>query len=282
MSFETDQYMNEKDDDIEISDLVSKYPEIKIALPQKYFLSLTDSDLTDSTLAYWNANRSIRENNLDIFKEIMTRFPNTKPFFSLIKSIEIYDYVVSIKGELHKDDINDIKKNAIKYYDNELFDRVVIANFNKQDEPWWLLIAIVYDNLYAYKKFYEFSNELTEIDIAVDIDWILARKRLLLDTFVDLNTTNILEYILEMVQPTNMTHYTYESILKDLVKGSKKDYNKILIRNVVHLLDLKGFLDRDFVKDFIIKNNALELLEFISFDSRTALEITSNFEDAIE
>ena len=270
LSFETKQYMDEKDEEVVLADLVAKYPEIETGLP-KYFLPLSSSDVSDPTTSLYNADRAIVENNLDVLKEIMHRFPNIKPNLENIESLEIYEYFVSIM-EIDDETTRLVLRNAIQSYNNELFDRIVETGFltsaikSKNAH----MIAISSDNLYAFKIVNQGSVIRQDISDAI------------------LNgSPAILEYVLDNM-PTGYQNLNYHILryLENRIESYSHWVNKtpsnINTQKIVNVLDSKGFLDRDIVKKYIINNNALELLDFISFDSRTSLEITSTIENNIK
>lgn len=262
LSFETEQYMDEKDDPVQLEDLVNKYPEIESGL-QKYFLPLNESDVSDHTTALYNVNRAIKEDNLDIFKQIMSNFPNIEADFGKIKSVEFYDYVVGIRGEFDNRTRMNIIIDAIYSYNNEMFDKLFkLAPIYYKD----VTITIQADNLYAYKKLmsqYSSSSQIKHVNASI-FD----------------GAPNILEYLLDLLSldKNDFSLYILNSLNDRITMfTSQKDKTQ----KVVDVLDSKGFIDRELVKDYIIQKNALGLLDFISFDSRTALEITSIVENKL-
>jgi len=274
ISFETRQYMDEKDDFIELSDLVAKYPEIEIGL-QKYFLSLSSSDVSDPTTALYNADRAIVENNLDVLKEIMSRFPNIKPILENISSVEIFDYIVSLNIEIDGKDMDSIiLKTAIGGHNNALFDRIIEMGLLKSATKGRNArnIALRSDNLYAFKILSDGA--------------IIGRD--ILESILD-GSPEVLEYVLDNLPSVYLQFITGNSILNTLDRRIEsyshwvdKTSSNIKTQKVVDVLDSKGFLDRNIVKKYIIDNNALNLLEFISFDSMTTLEITSTIENKMK
>lgn len=127
-------------------------------------------------------------------------------------------------------------------------------------------ILIQTDNLYAYKKFmsqYSSSSQIKHINAAI-FD----------------GASNILEYLLDKLSlnKNDFSLYILNS-LNDRITINTNQKDKT--QKVVDILDSKGFIDRELVKDYIIQKNALGLLDFIAFDSRTALEITSIVENKL-
>jgi hypothetical protein len=99
----------------------------------------------------------------------------------------------------------------------------------------------------------------------------------------------VLEYALDNSPTVYLQYITGNSILNTLDRRIEsyshwvdKSPSNIKTQKIVNVLDSKGFLDRNIVKKYIIDNNALDLLEFISFDSMTTLEITSTIENKMK
>jgi hypothetical protein len=270
ISFEGKQYMDEQDEEVKLEDLVAMFPEIKIGL-QKYFLPLKDSDFNDPTTAVYNADRAIVENNLDVLKEIMSRFPNIKPNLENISSVEMYDFFSSNIQIDNKSKIS-IYKNAILKHDNDLFDKLS-KYIDRQDIDQYYRYTIIYsDNLYAFKK--DVNKNIKDIYSAISN-----------------GASNILKYLLDFYINDHyllmQSEYLFSLMerVKKIEDGALLVYVRIIendkTQSIVNILDSFGLLEREQVKKYIIDKNALEMLDFISFDSRTALEITSIVENKL-
>ena len=298
LSFETDQFMNEKDEGVKLDKLLELYPEIQNGLP-KYFIPLAESDLSDPTIALYNAKRAINENNLDIFKTIVNS--NTEPvndptqtdpewknrlgiqqttFIELsnnIKSVEFVDYfrdVLKVKMRCKKSGYRNSFPtiiHAIKTFDNELLDRFNNCKGVEWD-AWTDPIIEIYinDNLYAFEMLID-KYTSQELYAALRMNSPKIAERVL--SVIGIYTTEY-DYILNNLM-VNIRHTD--------VSVKNTDEYKERLSSLLDSLNAYGLLDLGLIKEYIIKTGYVKLLDFLqlsSFDSQSLLEITSGLQVA--
>jgi hypothetical protein len=294
LSFETEQYMNEKDEGIKLDKLLELYPEIKAGL-SKYFIPLEESDLNDRTIALYNARRAINENNLEIFKTIveynteqvndpMQTNPEWKnqlgiqqtTFIELsnnIKSSEFVDYFRNVLGVKMKctKGRNSFPTivHAIKTFDNELLDKFNDCKGVEWD-AWTDPIIEIYinDNLYAF----EFL-----------VDKYTTQE---LYSALRMNSPKIAEHILSII---GFYIIEYDYILNNLMVNIRHtdesikntDEYKERLSSLLDSLNSYGLLDINLIKRYIIKTGYVKLLDYLQleiFDSQSLLEITNGIQ----
>jgi hypothetical protein len=284
LSFETEQYMDEKDEPVKLEDLVAKYPEITIGLFEYFTVNY---DLDNAKLAFYNARRAVKQENLYIFNQIAQKYPflDFKKILKYINTSEFLDYfrnVLNINFDCNlgmegDDELNMMLEKAVETHRNFFFDAYwnqckdeIIKNKYKKELG---SVALEADNLYVYKKLGS-NNKSRMVDLRRLIrynrpslkilNYILKREPL------DISSKN---NILEILQD-NAYAITNEPTL--VAKTPEKEIvYKNNLNAIIDILFKYNVLDNDLVRDYVISKNAHELLNFINLDSRSVVEIAS-------
>jgi hypothetical protein len=283
LSFEAEQFMNEKDEGVKMEELVVLYPEIEIGL-SKYFSPLVNSDLTDSTITFYNAKRAMKENNLTAFDTIVKyntvqikNNPEWKDSLTKdIKSVEFFDYFVNVLGikiECNKNTQNSIPAivHAVKTFDNELLDRFKGCKgveWDSWEDP--IIEIYIADNLYAFQKL---VDKYTEQELYAALRMNSSQIALAILNEIGIYTTAT-DYILNNLM-VNIRH-TAESI-KDTPEYKQR------LEQLLDALNAYGLLDPILIKEYILKTKYVKLLDYLqlsSFDSQSLLEITNGLQSS--
>lgn len=282
LSFDTNQFMNEKDEQVSLDELVEEYSGIKVGLA-KYFVPLEEINMVN-----WKIYRCVKENDFQLFKILYENHPTIDLSYTPVNSIEFLEYSIT------RDIVFDIDEtiiNAIKKFDIPLID--YFKDTIHDDYHTGFESAILkYDNLYAFKyipKIYyhhiffliiqEWQPAFTILEYLITIlkSFQLPIKNIENQGYEDV----FIKFGLDLYKYQNYPIYFERGIYAirafSLICENMREIDgmdKQVVQRIVNILDENGLLPREVVVKYIIGNNDPFLLEYLSFDSRTLTEIT--------
>lgn len=283
LSFDTNQFMNEKDEEVSLDELVEEYPGIKAGLA-KYFVPLAERNFLDSSMINWNIYTCVKENDLELFKGLfklyeMESSPNdTDLSYTALNSLDFVIYAKSkdIMFDIDKTIINAIKKSDIPLID--YFKDTIHNDYHTGFEN----VILKYDNLHAFKYipkkyyFYIFFLIIKQKKPAFTI------LEYLIDCLRDQNGEKYDGYFLKLavhLYGTPITTNARRDAMWEIYENMKEldliDLDDT-VPKIVNILDKNGLLPRNIVVDYIKRKHDPFLLEYLSFDSRTLTEITAS------
>jgi hypothetical protein len=301
LSFDNNQFMNEKDEEVSLDELTEEYPGIKIVMA-KYFVPLAERNFLDSSMMNWNIYTCVKENDLELFKGLfklyeMESSPNdTDLSYTALNSRE---FVLYAKSKNINFGIDQTARNAIKNYNIPLIDYFKDTIHDNYDTEYEKFI-LKSDNLYAFKcidkKYYQ------HIFFLIIKEWkpaftILEYLINILSSF-DFPDEDDMSYNYHFISfGLDLYKYISESFKRRYGRSSQRHshavreicenmkdidgMDKQVVQRIVNILDENELLPRDIVVKYIIRSRDAFLLEYLSFDSRTLTEITTAINKSI-